>query len=329
MTNAPTDVIIANPIYDVVFKNLMTTENDTGRENARYFLGTILGEEIVEIDLLPQEYTYHAKPKIKQGKKKGKEKPESMSYIRMDFVATIRTKSGEDKRVMIELQKCREPENIVRFRTYLGEQYKQTDKERINKEIEIEPIPVVFIYILGFNLTAYNTIVMKVDKSYIDLINNDEMKIVGEDPYIELLNHDSYYIQVARINGEMYKDWDKCNELKQLLSLFEQDYFVEANYIKKYPYPITNKNIKKMVETLKYIAADPKMRRIMQEEYWAAEEYAMWEKQVAENEALSNQLAAKDNQLAKQSNQLAAKDNEIAKQEREIAELRRRLGLSQ
>jgi hypothetical protein len=78
-----------------------------------------------------------------------------------------------------------------------------------------------------------------------------------------------------------------------MLSLFEQDYFVDENFLKKYPYPITNKNIKKMVETLEYISADPKVRRAMQEEYWAALNETMWENQVA---AQSNQIVTLSNE---------------------------------
>ena len=73
-----------------------------------------------------------------------------------------------------------------------------------------------------------------------------------------------------------------------MLSLFEQDYFVDENFLKEYPYPITDKNIKKMVETLEYIAADPKTRRAMQEEYWAAQNEIVWE----------NQIALKDRKIA-------------------------------
>ena len=38
------DIIIANPMYDAVFKALMED-----RENARYFVETIIDEEIVEM----------------------------------------------------------------------------------------------------------------------------------------------------------------------------------------------------------------------------------------------------------------------------------------
>ena len=78
---------IANPIYDAVFKFLM---EDT--EIARLFLGRIIGEEIVEIQVQPQE---HAR--------------KSSAYLvvifRLDFRAIIRTQSGEMKKVLIELQK--------------------------------------------------------------------------------------------------------------------------------------------------------------------------------------------------------------------------------
>jgi len=51
-----------------------------------------------------------------------------------------------------------------------------------------------------------------------------------------------------------------------------------------------------MVETLEYIAADPKTRRAMQEEYWAALNETIWENQVTtltnKNEALTNEVAA-------------------------------------
>ena len=71
----------------------------------------------------------------------------------------------------------------------------------------------------------------------------------------------------------------KVQRTEQMLSLFEQDYFVEDIFTKKYKYPITNINIKTMVETLAYISADPKVRREMQEEYWAAQNEIIWENQ--------------------------------------------------
>jgi hypothetical protein len=46
-------MVIANPIYDMVFKRLM--EN---RRVARFFIETLIGEQVEEIAMVPQEYTY-------------------------------------------------------------------------------------------------------------------------------------------------------------------------------------------------------------------------------------------------------------------------------
>ena len=91
MAKKKTDIIIANPIYDAVFKNLMATGKGTNKDIAGYFVGTILGEEIADIDLLPQEYTYRKTTKKKIRTQKGSE---TLKSIRLDFVATIRTQSG-------------------------------------------------------------------------------------------------------------------------------------------------------------------------------------------------------------------------------------------
>jgi hypothetical protein len=49
-------MIIANPIYDVVFKRMM--END---KVAKFFIGTLIDQPIDTIDLKPQEFTYENK----------------------------------------------------------------------------------------------------------------------------------------------------------------------------------------------------------------------------------------------------------------------------
>jgi hypothetical protein len=278
------EIIIANPIYDAVFKNLMMTSKGTNKDIASYFVGKILGEEITDIDLLPQEYTYHSKPK--------KNETEVLTLIRLDFVATIHTKSGEYKKVLIEIQKSQKPIDLLRFRTYLGEQYKLTDTITV-KEGQIErALPIVVIYMLGFTLPKNEAIITKVKRTYVDTMC--DVEIENKSMFIESLTHDAYFVQVPRINRDTFVDWKNCSELKQMLSLFEQDYFVDENFLKNYPYPITNKNIKKMVETLEYIAADPKVRRAMQEEYWASQNEILWENQVT---TLTNQNVTLTNEV--------------------------------
>ena len=289
MAKKKIDVIIANPIYDAVFKNLMATSKGTNKDIAGYFVGTILGEEITDIDLLPQEYTYHKKATKKI---KTRKEAESLKSIRLDFVATIRTKNGEYKRVLIEIQKTLNPTDLLRFRTYLGEQYKQLDMITVRDNRIEQALPIVVIYMLGFTLPEMETIAFKVKRTYENLMKVEAIKSTS--PFAECLTHDGYFIQVPRINRDMYNETGTCSKLKTMLSLFEQDYFVDENYTKKYPYPITDKNIKKMVETLEYIVADPKVRRAMQEEYWAAQNEMMWEMQIEEK---SNQIATQANQI--------------------------------
>ena len=63
-----------------------------------------------------------------------------------------------------------------------------------------------------------------------------------------------------------------------------------------------------MIETLAYIVADPKTKRIMQEEYWAALNETLWEKQVIA-----------------QTRKIATLSSKNATQTRQIMELRRLL----
>ncbi|MDR3233577.1 MAG: hypothetical protein LBT46_07955, partial [Planctomycetaceae bacterium] len=76
------EIIIANPIYDVVFKRLM---EDT--KNVRFFIETILDQQVVDIQFRPQEYTL---PKKYKERLTGQamQMPGAMTVLRLDFVAT-------------------------------------------------------------------------------------------------------------------------------------------------------------------------------------------------------------------------------------------------
>jgi len=299
MVNKQNGIVIANPMYDVVFKQLMLASKDI----ASYFVGTILDVEIADIDFAPQEYAY-----TKQIQKEGDPK-KNIGLIRLDFVATICTKDNEHQKVLIEIQQSPKPTDLLRFRTYLGEQYKQQDNIVIKGDTIEKALPIVIIYMLGFVFPEIPTIAIKTDRTYIDIINGG--KVENKSPFIESLTHDAYFIQIPRIKSEMYANWVKTNNLLKMLSIFEQDYFVDKNFLKKYPYPTTDKNIKKMVDTLEYIAADPKVRRAMEEEYWAMQNEVLWKQTIEE-----------------QSNALAQKDNALQIANERIAELERKLGLN-
>ncbi len=74
-------MVIANPIYDVVFKRMM--END---KVAKFFISTLLEQTIESVEVKPQEFTYT-------------DKLAGISVFRLDFLATIKTESGELKKI--------------------------------------------------------------------------------------------------------------------------------------------------------------------------------------------------------------------------------------
>ncbi|TAE02084.1 MAG: hypothetical protein EAZ97_02765, partial [Bacteroidetes bacterium] len=119
-------MIIANPIYDVVFKRLMENE-----KVAKFFIGTLLEQTIEAIEVKPQEYTYKGELETPEGIKAVEDRIRerfSIWVYRLDFIATIKTETGEYKKVLIEIQKAKNPIDLMRFRNYLAEQYKKEDK---------------------------------------------------------------------------------------------------------------------------------------------------------------------------------------------------------
>ena len=142
-------MIIANPIYDTVFKRMMENERV-----AKFFIGTLLEQEIESVEVKPQEFTYI-------------DELAGLAVFRLDFIATLITEKGELKKVLIEIQKAKNQIDLMRFRRYLGEQYKKEDK--INNENYA--LPITTIYILGFKLPEIETACIKVERNYKDLVN--------------------------------------------------------------------------------------------------------------------------------------------------------------
>jgi len=317
-------MIIANPIYDNVFKRLM--EN---KRVARFFVETIIGEQVEDIAMVPQEYTY---PKIvkdttQDENKDVKVKTEIFSLIRFDFVATIRTADGENKKVLIEIQKSNKPGDLLRFRTYLGEQYKRTDMVEIASGKVEKALPIITIYLLGFTLPEIKATAIKVNRTYIDMIEQREIKQKSE--WIESLTHNGYFVQIPLVNGK------PRTSLEKLLSIFEQQYFFDdKKTVKDYEYPLDDENVKTIVEVLRHAAADAKTRREMEEAWWDELNDKEYEKMGKEIEAKKKEIVEKDKEIVEKDKEIVEKDKEIVEknkeieeQKKEIEELKRKLGL--
>ena len=225
-------MVIANPIYDVVFKKLMENERV-----AKFFIGTLLNQTVESLEMKPQEFTYTDKTDV-------------LTVFRLDFIAIVKTEAGEMKKVLIEIQKARKHIDLMRFRNYLAEQYK---KEELVDD-EKQALPITTIYILGFDLPEIDTACIHVERQYKDLIKSKTIQQKSD--FIEKLTHDSYVIQVKRIKPN-YK-----SKLDELLSVFEQSNFLnDAETIKEYSHEAKVEEVKVITDILHHSGTDPESRK--------------------------------------------------------------------
>jgi hypothetical protein len=219
----PKTMVIANPIYDVVFKRMMENERV-----AKFFIGTLLDTFIEAVEVKPQEFTYT-------------DELAGLAVFRLDFITTILTERGEQKKVLIEIQKAKNQIDLMRFRNYLAEQYKKEDTSNNEKVI----LPITTIYILGFTLPDIETPCIKVERNYKDLVNN--IIIEKKSDFVEKRTHDSFIVQVERITDRYQTTLDK------LLSIFEQRYFTdETKVVKEFRHDLDTEEVKIATDILHF-----------------------------------------------------------------------------
>jgi hypothetical protein len=325
----PKSWIIANPIYDTVFKRLMENERI-----AKYFLSTILGKQIVSVEVRPQEFTRKKESVQAEAKKKVDPEYSSIGYsiYRIDFMATIKTEEGRHRKILIEVQKSWDEDDLMRFRNYLGEQYKK--KEKIDgTEIAL---PITTIYILGFKLAGIESACIRVSRSYEDLIEGK--KIEARSPFIESLTHDSYIIQAERITNKRYS-----TQLDKLLSLFEQNHFLyEGSEVsKQYRVQSYDDDIQLITSVLHEMVADPKEREEIEKEAEAIrilndlflnkyrEQKQINAKAIEEKDKVIEEkekvITEKDKELDEKEKVIDEKEKVIEEQFKQIAELKHML----
>ncbi len=273
---------IANPIYDVVFKFLMED-----KPSAILLLSSIIGEQIEELDLLPQENTVQMNQR-------------SLTVYRLDFSAKITTAEGQ-KQVLIEIQKAKLPSDIMRFRRYLGEQYSNKNNHYIDNEGQKIPLPIISIYFLGYPLRHVKSPAIKVNRQYYDLSSQQEITI--KETFIESLTHDSYIIQISRLN------LNHQSELEKLLSIFDQHQHLATDKhildINENDYP---KKYCQLIRRLQRAIVEPQIRQTMD----------------VEDEILQD-LQNMERVIDKKDKLLKAKDQALKEKDQIIAELKRKL----
>lgn len=195
-------MLIANPLYDHAFKYLMSNDR-----LARKVLSVILDKEVVELEVSQQEHVVEGEA--------GR-----FTLYRLDFKAIMEDENGRRETVLIELQKSKLPTNVERFRNYLGLAYVQ--KKRPNKPV-VPALPIISIYILGYNIEDIPAVAVKVGLSIMDMASQEEMSI--ESDFIDLLTHTSYVLQVLRLPEQ------RRSRIEQFLTLFNQAWVMEHKYI--------------------------------------------------------------------------------------------------
>ena len=231
-------MIIANPIYDVVFKYLLEDV-----EIARELLSTILGEEVQSVEVKPQETSTETSGDIR--------------ILRFDFKAVIKKPNGEISKVLIELQKAKKAFDVMRFRRYLGDNYRKEDDVLNDKgEPENLPLPIITIYFLGFPLNSIQSGVVKINREYRDVVTQEILDI--KEDFVELLTHDSYLIQVRKLAKAAR------NKLERVLHIFSPIYQSTTDkHQLDFQGDTDDPLVKKMVDRLGRAIASEEIRDLM------------------------------------------------------------------
>jgi hypothetical protein len=248
----PKSYIIANPIYDTVFKRLMENE-----EVAKFIVSALLGCPVISIEVKSQEITYI-------DEEESKIQIVALRLFRLDFVATIKTGANEYTKALIEVQKALKVANLRRFRKYIAEHYRREDVIDSKKVT----LPIIGIYILGFELPEISTSCVRVNKSYYDAIH--ELPLDTKSHFIERIMHNCVVVQAGKIEKDRY-----ITPLDKLLSVFEQDDFIDAGseITKYFRHPIDDENIRRIIDILHYCASDADERKKIEAEHEAWETY--------------------------------------------------------
>ncbi len=299
-------MLIANPVYDVVFKYLLDDERV-----ARLMLSTLLGKEVVELTYRATEHRAHV---TSEGLKEG-----HLLVLRLDFEAQVKLPTGEHRLVLIEMQKARSPWDLMRFRRYLGSQYASDANFYTDAGGRRVPLPIVTIYFLGEGLARIGASVVRVNRSCRDAATDE---LLEPDEFIESLTHESLIVQIPKLQAE------PRNELEELLTLFDQAHVLREN---RHALLIDEQEVperyREVVRRLQRAMLEPKVVEEMAIEDEVVAALHDKDRQLeAKDKAIADALVAKHEALAAKEAALAAaaaKDEAIAAKEKELEEARK------
>ncbi|MEA3446301.1 MAG: hypothetical protein U9R19_16400 [Bacteroidota bacterium] len=286
---------IANPIYDVVFKYLMSDN-----KIAKLMLSTIIGKKVSKLEFRDTE--------------RKTDLDKSIKYHRLDFTAEIIDTDGQRQVIIIELQKIRLPADILRFRRYLGEQYMNKENTYIGENKDGDPerkgIQLLSIYFLGYKLYQNQAPVIKINREVID--NATGEKIDEKNEFVDCLTHNSFIIQIP------YLKENRRNETEILLSIFDQTLKIKEDEhilnIREEDFP---EKYRPIIRRLLKAISEPGIRRKMDNEDDLIEE--IYHKDLA--------IAKRDLMIENKDKQLDENQKQLDEKEKIIKELKKQLDL--
>ena len=265
-----TDMIVANPIYDIVFKYLMEDNRI-----ARTILSALLKKNVVEVEVRPHEYA--------------NDQRDTLSVYRIDFGATIEEEDGSRRLILVELQKARHETNTLHFLQDLDSCHSNPKNMKGNYDL-----PTVAVYLLGYQIGDIEAPVIYLRPLTLDYNGNVVTKGLP-DPFVESLTHDSIIVQIPRLHGQIN------NRLDMVLSIFDQTRKDKMDeHILRLDEQVysDDRDMERIIHRLTMAAADADMRHRMNVE---DEYFSIIEKRDTE-------ILLKDQQLAEKNAQLAEKD---------------------
>ena len=322
-------MILANPIYDVVFKRLMEDV-----EIAKGMISRLTGLRVVELSPLPQEVTQNVEPLAIEGLR--------LRVFRLDFAAEIEVNEGGEwvrKKVLIELQRAAELDATARFRNYLAKHYEVNSGSSWKLEEEVPAgretkgagdsgaegwHPIIAIYFVAFPLADDLPCVTRVLRQYTDGITGSAVQ-ARRHRFIESLTHDAVFVQVSKITDSVE------TELERALVLFKQrrkgNVTGELGWIVEVPEELLKLEdplMKRMMRCLQKVVVDEEARKQMALEdelvgMLRRSEQALEREQI-ERQAKEAALAEAEHQRSVAERERAEKDRERTEKEKERTE---------
>jgi len=277
---------------------------------------------ILNLDFLPQELSTNLpNSKIESSKVA---QAFGLSIYRLDFSAKIKEQSGEEKVIIIEVQKSKFTQEQMRFRKYLGKQYMNENffswvTSLDGKEYKAG-IPILPIYFLGEPIEGFgNSPVIKINRNIKDRFTNEVIE--ERNIFIDALFHEGIIVNINALKGK------RRDELEILLSIFDQSKRNENHHImnvKEIDFP---EKFRPIVRRLQAAAQVKEVRDVMIiEDDFLAElnsyEHRISEERRQKEEAVSKEKEAvlKEKEAVLQRNEAISKRKEaISKQKEAIS----------